>query len=88
MQGVKCEVCGTRECVDPWVICGECYEKRIACIKTEDKLRGQFRAENFTLTGRSTPGTRYLGCQVNERRGRKVIRHFRQETFLEGSDGE
>lgn len=86
MQGVKCSICESRECVEPWTICGECSEKRIACMRTEEKLRNEFRRENFALIGRSTPGMKYFGCSVNERRGRKVIRHFRQDAFLEGDD--
>lgn len=88
MQSVKCSICESRDCVEPWTICGECSNKRIACMKTEDKLRNDFRMLNFSLIGRTTPGTKYLGCSVNERRGRKVIRHFRQDAFLEEGDGD
>jgi hypothetical protein len=49
----------------------------------EDKIRREFRRDNQKLTGSTTPGMKQFGCSVHERRGRKMIRHLRQEVFLE-----
>jgi hypothetical protein len=81
-----CEICGRRECVDPWKICGYCESKHLECIRQEDKIRKQMRFENDKLLGATTPGMRGKGAAVHERRGRKLLRPVRQDVFMEDSD--
>lgn len=88
MPSLMCEICGRRECIDPWKICGECSAMRAKCRKLEDRIRREFRAENRKLIGSSTPGMKQFGCSVHERRGRKLIRPVREDVFLEGSEDE
>jgi hypothetical protein len=81
-----CEICGRRECVDPWKFCGHCEALHLECLRTEDGIRGQMRRENEKLIGKTTPGMSGKGAAVHERRGRKLLRQVRQDVFLEEED--
>jgi hypothetical protein len=83
-----CEICGGRECVDPWRICGQCDAKRTECIRSEERLRKELREANEKLIGRTTPGMKSRAGSVHERRGRKLIRPVKQEVFMEDGDDE
>jgi hypothetical protein len=80
---VICEICKRRPCLDPWTVCPECYKSRLDCIRGESKQARQMRIDNEKLIGSTTPGMKKFAYSVRERLGRKVIRHFRQEVFLE-----
>lgn len=82
MPNVICELCGRCECVDPWKICGVCYEMRAKCRRSEDRTRKELLAANQKLLSKTTPGMRSI-CSVHERRGRKLIRGLN-----EGSEDE
>ena len=87
MPGVICHICERQECVEPWTICGECDKKRLECRRSEDAIRALNRKDNEKLTGKTTPGMRNMTASVHERRGRKIIRHVRQDLSLwEDSD--
>jgi hypothetical protein len=60
------------------------------CLKMEDQIRRKLRNElgDDALLGRTTPGMKQFGASIHESRGRKVLRQFSQETFLEGSEDE
>lgn len=83
-----CEICGSREPLDGWVTCGTCQLLRIECMKTEDKIRAELRKNNENLIGTTTPGMRFRGCSVNERRGRKLVRPVNREGFQERNESD
>lgn len=86
---MMCEVCNRRERSEFWTVCGQCSEEHLRCLRTEGSIRRKMRGEisRGSDTTTTTPGMKSLGAAINERRGRKILRHFRQEVFLWDEDG-